>query len=131
MHFKHIALIGKYQATDITSHVVSLAKHIHSLGINTYIDCGEFCSLDDFAAIHEFQPNPQNSQNIQTGNLKNWLDILDLVIVIGGDGTLLAAAREIVDHDIPIVGVNQGKLGFMTDIAVDDVTQSIDKILFH
>ncbi|MCV2509483.1 MAG: NAD(+)/NADH kinase, partial [Neisseriaceae bacterium] len=40
----------------------------------------------------------------------------DIVIVIGGDGTLLTVARNIVDYDIPIIGINRGRLGFLTQV---------------
>ena len=40
----------------------------------------------------------------------------DLAVVVGGDGTMLAAARNLVRHHVPLVGVNQGRVGFMTDI---------------
>ena len=42
----------------------------------------------------------------------------DLAVVIGGDGTMLSAARSLVRHRVPLVGINQGRLGFMTDIAL-------------
>ena len=45
----------------------------------------------------------------------------DLAVVVGGDGTMLAAARSLVRHRVPLVGVNQGRLGFMTDIGHDDM----------
>jgi NAD+ kinase len=53
----------------------------------------------------------------------------DLAIVIGGDGTMLAAARELVRHHIPMVGVNQGRVGFMTDIGHDDMLAGIGAVL--
>jgi NAD+ kinase len=53
----------------------------------------------------------------------------DLAIVIGGDGTMLAAARELVRHHVPLVGVNQGRLGFMTDIGHDDMQAGVGAIL--
>jgi NAD+ kinase len=53
----------------------------------------------------------------------------DLAIVIGGDGTMLAAARELMRHHVPLVGVNQGRLGFMTDIGHDDVLEGVGAIL--
>jgi NAD+ kinase len=53
----------------------------------------------------------------------------DLAIVIGGDGTMLAAARELVQSRVPLVGVNQGRLGFMTDIGHDDMLAGIGAIL--
>jgi NAD+ kinase len=53
----------------------------------------------------------------------------DLAIVIGGDGTMLAAARNLVRHRVPLVGINQGRVGFMTDIGRDDMERGIGAIL--
>jgi NAD+ kinase len=53
----------------------------------------------------------------------------DLAIVVGGDGTMLAAARDLVRHHVPLVGVNQGRLGFMTDIALSEMRESVGAIL--
>lgn len=118
MQFKNIALIGKYQATTLTSHVVNLANYLQSLGVNVYIDCSDFCDYTGFA-------------NFTTGSMTDWLDKLDLVIVVGGDGTLLSVARLIAKHNIPVIGVNQGRLGFMTDIAVDDMILVINEVIIN
>jgi NAD+ kinase len=53
----------------------------------------------------------------------------DLAIVIGGDGSMLSAARELVRHRVPLVGINQGRVGFMTDIGHDDMQAGIGAIL--
>src|SRR5512145_2830022 len=53
----------------------------------------------------------------------------ELAIVVGGDGTMLAAARELVRHRVPLVGVNQGRLGFMTDIGHDDMLAGVGAVL--
>ena len=53
----------------------------------------------------------------------------DLAIVIGGDGTMLAAARNLVRHGVPLVGVNQGRVGFMTDIGRDDMHAGVGAVL--
>jgi NAD+ kinase len=53
----------------------------------------------------------------------------DLAIVIGGDGTMLAAARDLVRHHVPLVGINQGRVGFMTDIGHSDMLAGIGAIL--
>jgi len=53
----------------------------------------------------------------------------DLAIVVGGDGTMLAAARELVPAGVPLVGINQGRVGFMTDIGYDDMRAGIGAIL--
>ncbi|MDO9140613.1 MAG: NAD(+) kinase [Methylobacter sp.] len=51
----------------------------------------------------------------------------DLVIAVGGDGTFLAAARAIVKYDIPLIGINLGRLGFLVDISPDELS---DKLLY-
>jgi NAD+ kinase len=53
----------------------------------------------------------------------------DLAIVIGGDGTMLAAARNLVGGRVPLIGVNQGRVGFMTDIGHDDMQAGIGAVL--
>lgn len=116
MQFKNIAIIGKYQADNLTQHVIDLAKYLQQTGVQVYIDCGDYCNYEGF-------------NNYNTGQLSDWLNILDLVIVVGGDGTLLSASRQIASHDIPIIGVNQGRLGFMTDIAINDMLQVLSEII--
>ena len=53
----------------------------------------------------------------------------DLALVVGGDGTMLAAARNLARHKVPLAGVNLGRLGFMTDIALSDMGRSLGAIL--
>ncbi len=53
----------------------------------------------------------------------------DLAIVVGGDGSFLSAARELAGHDIPLVGINLGRLGFLVDISPERMTEALDSIL--
>jgi NAD+ kinase len=53
----------------------------------------------------------------------------DLVIAVGGDGTLLYAARLVARHGVPLLGVNRGRLGFLTDISPKDMLPSVDAAL--
>ena len=53
----------------------------------------------------------------------------NLVIVVGGDGSLLGAARDLVNHDIPVIGVNHGRLGFLTDITPNHLEEQLSDIL--
>lgn len=52
-----------------------------------------------------------------------------LVIVVGGDGSMLKAANILAEQDIPVVGVNRGRLGFLTDILPDDIKSALEQIL--
>jgi len=53
----------------------------------------------------------------------------DLAVVLGGDGTMLGIARELVAYDVPLIGVHYGRLGFMTDIALDGMPEMLDRML--
>ncbi|MGK2913260.1 MAG: NAD(+) kinase [Porticoccaceae bacterium] len=54
---------------------------------------------------------------------------LDLVIVVGGDGSMLSAARDLAPHDVPLLGVNRGRLGFLTDILPEQMEVEVGKVL--
>ncbi|MBQ7933508.1 MAG: NAD(+)/NADH kinase [Lachnospiraceae bacterium] len=56
-------------------------------------------------------------------------DTVECVLVLGGDGTVLKAARQMMDVQVPIIGVNLGNLGYMTEIDVDCLEDSLDKLL--
>ena len=59
---------------------------------------------------------------------------VECVIVLGGDGTMLHASRLIAPHDLPVVGVNLGTLGFLTEIEMSHLSEGIDDLLndrFH
>jgi NAD+ kinase len=53
---------------------------------------------------------------------------LDALLTLGGDGTLLRGARLIASHQVPILGVNMGRLGFLTCCAADQITQALDHL---
>jgi len=62
-------------------------------------------------------------------NLDEMASAMDLAIVIGGDGTMLNIARTLSPHHVPLVGVNQGRLGFLTDLTLDNMQESIAAML--
>lgn len=53
----------------------------------------------------------------------------DLVIVIGGDGSLLSAARTLARYNTPVLGINRGRLGFLTDISPDELSEQVPAVL--
>ena len=65
----------------------------------------------------------------QEADLKMLAEICDLVIVVGGDGSLLGAARSMAKTGVPVLGVNRGRLGFLTDILPDEVEEKVGAVL--
>jgi len=53
----------------------------------------------------------------------------DCVLVLGGDGTLLRASRELLDRDIPLLGINMGTLGYLAEIEVSGAFQALDELI--
>ena len=66
---------------------------------------------------------------IESINHEDLIKIVDLIIVFGGDGTLLNASRKYLDSEIPILGINMGNLGFLTDIKVENFEKSLSSII--
>ena len=61
--------------------------------------------------------------------LEQFIERADLMIAIGGDGTLLYAAGLVAEHDIPLLGINRGRLGFLTDVLPQDMVSCINAVL--
>lgn len=113
--FKNIALIGKYKNPEITKPLIQLADLLARAGASVFID--------QSTAAHI---SPNAYQQIALEEMRGRID---LAIVMGGDGTLLNVARTLAPFDIPLVGVNQGRLGFLTDISLDNMLPTITAIL--
>lgn len=113
--FRQLALIGKYSAQDIGAPIQAFAEFLQTRGHTVW--------LDDKTAQHVALPN------LQHGSLEQLAAEVDAAIVIGGDGTLLGIARQLAPFDIPLIGVNQGRLGFMTDIPLDAWQAPLSAIL--
>jgi NAD+ kinase len=62
-------------------------------------------------------------------NVDEMGELCDLVIVVGGDGSLLRGARALAKHHVPLLGVNRGRLGFLTDIMPEDIEIKVDEVL--
>ena len=75
--------------------------------------------------------NPQTTKMIRENIflIRNFQKKIDLLVVFGGDGTLLNSARQYLEYEIPILGVNMGNVGFLTDIKVENFHTSMQEIL--
>ena len=90
----------------------------------TYLDSNNLrVILDEQTAVHMQQNGHQR------GNRKMLGETCDLVIVVGGDGCLLGAARDLARYKVPLLGVNRGRLGFLTDIHPNEIESSVGEVL--
>jgi len=104
-HFRHAAIVGKYQTQGMRVLLDELAGFLKEQGVAVSLE-------QDTAQNTELSGDYPTLTTAQMGGA------CDLVIVVGGDGTMLGIARELVRQNLPLVGVNQGRLGFITDIPV-------------
>ncbi len=113
--FNKIGLIGKYGNPQVAETVRELGMLLQKRGCEIMIEhtTNQLLTIQDLpcASLDEIGRNA------------------DLTIIVGGDGTLLAAARTLVEYDIPILGVNLGRLGFLVDISPNDMEERVNEIL--
>jgi NAD+ kinase len=117
--FKSIAIVGKYmnQAAlqQMQTDLADLARYLSARNIEVWIE--ENTAL--YAELSGF-----NTASLATIGSK-----ADLAIVMGGDGTMLSVARNLIHHHIPLVGINRGRFGFLTDLRAEDMLSAVNKIL--
>lgn len=113
--FRHIALIGKYQAHGSRSALESIAHFLGTQGCDVSIE----------------QDTASNTGLMQYPilDVANIGASCDLGLVVGGDGTMLGIGRLLAQFGVPLIGINQGRLGFITDIALEDYQAVLGPIL--
>ncbi|WP_413662463.1 NAD(+) kinase [Microbulbifer sp. CNSA002] len=113
--FQNIGLIGR---TESESAVISLKR------LMAYLENeGYSIVLEEDTATSVCGHNARVSERNRLGEL------CDLVIVVGGDGSLLGAARALARYSVPLLGINRGRLGFLTDITPDQVEDKVGEVL--
>jgi NAD+ kinase len=113
--FKTIALIGRYESPGVAKALATLGEYLRKQG------CGVLVEKETAAA--------KGASGFQVADYAEIGARADLVVVQGGDGSMLSAARNLAGRDVPLVGVNQGRLGFMTDIASSQMIDAMAEIL--
>ncbi|MEN3373269.1 NAD kinase [Dechloromonas sp. ZS-1] len=114
-----IALVGKYHSQEIAESLRRLAEYLHERGVSVFIERETAEQIGKLIDLSRWVTCGFNDIGAHA----------DLAIVLGGDGTMLNAARRLARYRVPLVGVNQGRLGFMTDIARDDMLTCMDDLL--
>ncbi|RTL52969.1 MAG: NAD kinase [Rhodocyclaceae bacterium] len=112
------ALIGKFRSPDVAESLVSLADFLFKQGVDVRVEEGT-------AAATGLKDYPMVSYTA----ISSRCITVDVAIVVGGDGTLLNAARQLKASGVPLVGVNQGRLGFMTDLSRDQMLTGMADLL--
>jgi NAD+ kinase len=112
--FKNIALIGSAMENHVAATLDELATHLIARGTRVMVESGLTIPL----------PKQVVQQPIE-----QLVSQSDLVITVGGDGTMLRAARLFAGSAVPMVGINRGRLGFLADINPKDLIERIDDVL--
>lgn len=115
LSFKTVALIGKYKTPAIAEPLLRLAAFLAGKGAAVVVD--------SLTAEHLGQ------HPYRVLSLAEMRGAVDLAVVMGGDGTMLNIARTLAPFGIPLVGVNQGRLGFLTDLSLDSMKRSLTAML--
>jgi NAD+ kinase len=113
--FQTVALIGKYKAPEIAEPLLRLADFLSAQGVKVVVD-----SLTD----EHLQSHPYTALTLDEIG-----QVVDLAIVMGGDGTMLNIARTLSPCGVPMVGVNQGRLGFLTDLTLENMQEKLAAML--
>ncbi|MFM2069571.1 MAG: hypothetical protein RLZZ584_4480 [Pseudomonadota bacterium] len=113
--FSHAALVGKYQARGMRPLLEDVAHLLTRLGLEVSFEqeTAQNTGITDYPDLSVDQIGRQ----------------CDVAVVVGGDGTMLGVARQLASHGVPMVGVNQGRLGFITDISVRNMQQALTAVL--
>ena len=113
--FRNIGIIGRLGSSQVLDTIRRLKRFLAERQLHVI--------LED--SIAEMLPG----HGLQVCTRKLMGEICDLVIVVGGDGSLLGAARALARHGIPILGINRGSLGLLTDIRPDELEARVSEVL--
>jgi NAD+ kinase len=115
LKFNTIALMGNCNAAGVLESIHILADYLPGLGAQVVVS-----ALEDIPSL------PESATKLDPEEM---MKAADLVIAVGGDGSMLTAARAAARANIPLVGVNRGRLGFLADVSPGDKLESLEHIL--
>jgi NAD+ kinase len=113
--FRHVGVVGKYQAVGSKDAIESIVHFLHQQHCEVWLeqDTALNTGLSHYPVL-DVQGLGQHC---------------DLALVMGGDGTMLGIARQLASYGVPLVGINQGRLGFITDIPFSNYQEHLGPIL--
>ena len=109
--FRHAAIVGKFQARGIRPALEEIAHFLVTQGLEVSFEreTALATGVTDFESLSAAEMGQR----------------CDLAVVVGGDGTMLGIARELSRYNMPLVGINQGRLGFITDVPMDKYREAL------
>lgn len=110
--FKTVALVGLFTDSRVAEPMIRLAEYLANAGITVLSNAATADALSARAV----------ADNALSSNA-------DLIIAIGGDGTMLHAAGLAAGGDVPLLGINRGRLGFLADVSPVDMLESLGQVL--
>ncbi|MFS2160101.1 NAD(+) kinase [Pseudomonas sp. Pseusp122] len=113
--FRNIGIIGRLGSVQVLDTVRRLKRFLLERHLHVILE----------ETIAEVLPG----HGLQISSRKMLGEVCDLVIVVGGDGSLLGAARALAKHNVPVLGINRGSLGFLTDIRPDELELKCGEVL--
>ena len=113
--FSRVALVGKYQVDGMQERLNDLAKLVSDHHCEVFIETATASHL--------------GLTNYPTKQVEDFTNEIDLVVVLGGDGTMLGIGRQLAGSNVPLVGINMGRLGYMTDIPIQSVQTTLPKMI--
>lgn len=118
---KRIALFGNLHRTEMENELLELVQFFHQMNVVVLLDEYLQIYLDE-----KFHKSFDRVELITDDNFS-----ADLALSIGGDGTFLNTAARVGKKDIPILGINTGRLGFLADVAKDEIIPALQAIFKH
>ena len=119
-HFSTIGLIGHLNNERAVYSIKRLIRFLQQRNKAFVLEAETAALITDATMVSAAQ---------QIMDMETLGQVCDLVIVVGGDGSLLRGARALAKYDVPLLGVNRGRLGFLTDITPEDIEDKVDEVL--
>ncbi|MBV8618360.1 MAG: NAD kinase [Curvibacter sp.] len=120
--FQHVALIGKYQTQGSGPHAVNSRIVLD--------DIAHFLARQGCEVVIESETSANTGLTQYPALTVEAIgEHCDLCLVVGGDGTMLGIGRRLACHGVPLIGINQGRLGFITDIPLDNYQTTLRPML--
>lgn len=113
--FSRVALVGKYQADGIQERLKDLAGLLGQQNCEVYVESATAGHL--------------GLTTYPIKKVEEFTNTIDLAVVLGGDGTMLGIGRQLAGSNVPLVGINMGRLGYMTDIPIQNVQTVLPQII--